>query len=264
MDKNIERPNAVTLIKEFLDDFLSLKKGVLYTIGLAFLKPWEVFRLYISAESKLISSPLKLLLTISPLLALFSYITPSEEFMSHIAADMEQLGYTTSNTDMVETVTGELSEEKKQHIDSQVDETNKMLLGTMDEYPVAVFLVNIGLLGFALKTVFAKKITLFDAMLLSGYVIIPYTMLSTVLGYLLVWTYGFETGFSVILAGLQVMALGLLLYYLYSIGRSLYEFSVSSSVIRMIVGFVLMQVYSGIFGFLLGAGIKIVENSGAG
>ncbi|UTW57378.1 hypothetical protein KFE96_10980 [Kordiimonas sp. SCSIO 12603] len=264
MEKNVERPSAITLVKEFLDDFLSLKKGVLYTIGQAFLKPWEVFQLYISAQSKLISSPLKLLLTISPLLALFAYITPSEEFMTNVAMDMERLGYTTSNADMVEGVTGELSEEKKQHIDSEVDETNRMLFNTMDEYPVAVFLVNIALLGLAVKTVFPKNITLFDAMLLSGYIIIPYTMLSTVLGYLLIWTYGFDTGFSLILGGLQLLALGLLLYYLYNVGRELFEFSISSSVIRMLGSFILMQLYSGFFGILLGATIKIVENFGAG
>ncbi len=258
MDKDAERPNGLTLVKEFLDDFLSLKKGVLYTIGGTCLKPWEVFHQYMSAEGKLISSPLKLLLTISPLLALFSYITPSEELMTHMNSDWEQVGFTGSHVDVVESISGDLEEEKKEEVESQLDEINKTLLNTMDEYPVAVFLINIVFLGLAIKSIFYKKITIFEATILSGYIIIPYTVINTIFVYLVVWVYGYENGFSLIIVGLQTIAVGLLFFYLYGVARKYYDYSKFSSFLRMIGTVVLMQLYAGVFGILLGITFKII------
>ncbi len=240
MEKGVERPNGFTLVKEFVDEFFSLKKGVLYTIGLSFLRPWYVFQQYVNGKTALISSPLKLVLTISPLLILLSSITPTSEIIQHVSEDLNQLTVDERTGPSAPTVTEETSG------DDFGLERVSYVYDIMDEYPVIEFLISVIFFGLAIKTVFFKTVRLFEALTFSGYMSIPVTIFTKVLSYSLIWGYGYNAGFSIILGVLHASSVLLTIVYLYGYSRNIHKVSQLKAVIYAIVFIVLMHIYTGI------------------
>ncbi len=244
MTDKIRRPNVQSVVKEVFDEFFSLKKGVLYTIGLSFLRPWYVFQQYVNGKTALISSPLKLVLTISPLLILLSSITPTSEIIQHVSEDLNQLTVDERTGPSAPTVTEETTEETSG--DDFGLERVSYVYDIMDEYPVIEFLISVIFFGLAIKTVFFKTVRLFEALTFSGYMSIPVTIFTKILSYSLIWGYGYNAGFSIILGVLHASSVLLTIVYLYGYSRNIHKVSQLKAVIYAIVFIVLMHIYTGI------------------
>jgi hypothetical protein len=244
--------NSSSLIKDFIEEFLDIRKGMLYTVRKLFLSPHKVYEEYTQNEHSEYTNPFKLLVTIVGLLTVLNVIVPTDEFEKRLAGEFAEgstdnynLGYKLGNTNQAP------SEEKLTEVTEKNEQIFTAVFEFTDEYPLIAYFVTALALAIGTKLVFWGKVAFDDSFRLACYISIPINIISGIAIYAAVLLFSIDIVIAYFTIFSSLLTYGLLLIYLYRAARHTFDIKIVSSITRVLISFVFIQLIYAFIGIIL-------------
>ncbi len=256
------RENSSSLLKDFVEEFLDIRKGMLYTVRKLFLSPHKVYEDHLQNEHSQYTNPFKLLVTIVGLLTALDVIVPTDEFEKRLAGEFAEgstsnynLGYKLGNTDQAP------PEEKLTEVTEKNEQIFTAVFEFTDEYPLIAYFITALAFAIGIKLVFWKNIAFDNSFRLACYISIPINIISGVAIYAAVLLLSIDIVVTYFAMVSSLLTYGLLLVYLYRTARHTFDIKIVSSIIRVLVSFVFIQLIYTFIGVILAISFTFTERA---
>ncbi|UTW53910.1 DUF3667 domain-containing protein [Kordiimonas sp. SCSIO 12610] len=255
--------NSPSLIKDFVEEFLDVRKGMLFTLRKVFLAPHKVYLEYIDNNKFNYTNPFKLLVTVVSLLTVIDFVVPTDELERRIAEEWAQnstehfkTGYRLGSDDPSK----QPSEEKLKEVRQENQEIFNTLFEATDEYPLIAYLVTVITLAIGLKSVFWKQVSFSNSLRLACYISIPINIISGLAIYTSVLLFSIDNVLAYFTLLSSLLTYGLLIFYIFRSSKHVFGKTNGRSILNVIVAFIIIQFAYAIVGVLVGAGHTIINS----